>query len=85
MPAKELSLSMEDQKMVHFDTGSDPPTPRATKQIQFHIDRLNGLPAGSTIVVENTTSKQHLHRTTTNKGKKSKSGNIIVWEANLRQ
>ena len=51
----------------------------------FPVDRLNGLPAGSTIVVENTTSKQHLHRTTTNKGKKLKSGNIIVWEANLRQ
>jgi len=85
MPAEGLTLSMEDQKMVHFDRGADPQTPSATKQIQFHIDRLNGLPAGSTVVVENTTSKQHLHRTTTNKGKKSKSGNIIVWEANLRQ
>lgn len=51
----------------------------------FPVDRLNGLPAGSTIVVENTTNKQHLNRTTTNKGKKLKSGNIIVWEANLRQ
>ena len=51
----------------------------------YPVDRLNGLPAGSTIVVENTTGGQQLHRTTTNKGKKLKSGNIIVWEANLRQ
>jgi hypothetical protein len=50
----------------------------------FPVDRLNGLSAGSTIVVENT-SKQHPHRTTTNKGKKLKSGNTIVWEANLRR
>ena len=49
------------------------------------VDRLNGLPAGSTIVVENTSSKQQLNRTTTNKGKKLKSGNTIVWEANLRR
>ena len=52
------------------------------------VDRLNDLPTaptGSTIVVENTTSKQQLSRTTTNKGKKLKSGNIIVWEANLPQ
>ena len=56
-----------------------------SNHLSFPVDRLNGLAVGSTIVVENTTSKQHLHRTTTNKGKKLKSGNIIVWEANLRQ
>jgi len=67
--------------MVHLNTGADPPSPTTgrepTKQIQFHIDRLNGLPAGSTIVVENTTSKQP-HRTTTTKGKKIEIGNHCV-------
>jgi hypothetical protein len=55
----------------------------ATKQMQFHIDRLKGLPVGSNITVENTTSKEQ--RQTTNKGKKSKSGDTVVWQVNLPQ
>ena len=56
-----------------------------THPLFLPVDRLMGLPAGSTVVVENASNKEQPHRATTNKGKKLKSDDIIVWEVNLPQ
>lgn len=87
MPAivRRLSvLQSKDPKSVHFNASMDPLSPKEpTKQIQFHIDRLNGLSVASAIAVENL-SKGHPHRVTTNKGRKN-SEDVVLWEVNLPQ